>query len=351
VGQTFTFFRRRARRRSRDGIACTFSRYRFLGGVTGKKRKKVRIGVVGTINRDIIHRADGSRTEGYGGILFNLRVLWQLFGNAAVIIPAVNVGTNHADRIRHELQQLESVDTSAVRVVPGANNHCTLRYYDHSEKSEVLRGRVGAVSRAQLARLIHSDLILVNFISGADITSRNLIWLRREYKGLIYMDLHSRTLALRRDGSRRLRVPPFWKEYVDTADFLQLNEIEFRLLHGDSPNARSCADFFLHYLPGCRAMMVTVGGRGCLLTQRRGRTAHCLEIRPRLQRKVIDTTGCGDVFAGGFVYAHLSGASHSEAVQTATELASYAAARPGIGSMDFTRVRPLPTASGSGNVQ
>lgn len=319
--------------------------------MAGRTSAGVRIGVVGTINRDTIYRADGSRTEGYGGILFNLRVLGQLFGGSATLIPAVNIGADHADRIKGELRQFNGIDLSSARTVSSPNNHCTLRYDSQSEKNEVLHGWVGAVSRAQLTNLLRSDLILVNFISGADITRQNLARLRGQYRGPIYMDFHSRTLALRRDGSRRLRVPPFWKEYVSAADFLQLNQSEFRLLHGASPDNESCPDFFLKHLSCCRALLVTMGSRGCLLTQRRGRRARCLEIRHRLRQKAVDTTGCGDVFAGAFIYAHLSGASHSEAAQTAADLASYAATRPGIESMNFTRVRPLMKTGGAGNVQ
>jgi hypothetical protein len=290
--------------------------------MTEASERSHKIAVIGTINRDTVIRADGSRHEGYGGILYNLAVLSALAPTGFNVCPIVNVGRNCSRPILKRLAQLDRLDFQGVCVVAKPNNHCTLRYRDAANKAEVLRGWVGGVNRRQLQTVVDAKFILINFISGADISGRNLHWLRNHYDGEIYLDFHSRTLGRRRDGSRFLRRPRDWKEYLACADIVQMNVLEFELLGDCNANKTSCTDFLKRQLGHTRCLIVTRGARGCFILQRIGPTIRFTSIPAPGVAKVIDTTGCGDIFSAGFIANYLTTGNELAAARYATKLAS-----------------------------
>ncbi len=60
---------------------------------------------------------------------------------------------------------------------------------------------------------------------------------------------------------------------------------------------------------GANAVVIKLGGEGCLLVTRDGAT----QIAATVPKQVIDTTGAGDAFAAGFIAAVLRGKSLEEA--------------------------------------
>jgi predicted GNAT superfamily acetyltransferase len=291
-----------------------------MANQNGRNRK---IAVIGTINRDTVTRADGSRFEGYGGILYNLVVLSALSPSGVSVCPITNVGRDCSRQILGRLVQFARFESQGVSIVAKPNNHCILRYWDAAGKTEVLKGWVGGVSRRQLLTAVDAELILINFISGADISGRNLHWLRDRYEGNIYMDFHSRTLGRRRDGSRFLRRPDDWNEYLDCADIAQMNELEFELLSGHKADEIFCTDFLKRQLGRTRCLIVTRGSQGCFVTQRSGATIQFASIPAPHVAKVTDTTGCGDIFSAGFITNYLTTCNEVAAARYATKLASW----------------------------
>jgi len=291
--------------------------------MTNMDKRNRKIAVIGTINHDTVRRADGSRHEGYGGILYNLVVLSALSPSGISVCPIAKVGGDCSRQILNRLAQFARLELQGVSIVAKTNNHCILRYRDEADKTEILKGWVGGVSRRQLQRVVDAELILINFISGADISGRNLLWLRDHCDGEIYMDFHSRTLGRRRDGSRFLRRPIDWKEYLDCADIAQMNELEFELLSGHKADEISGADFLKRQLGRTRCLIVTRGSQGCFVVQRIGRALRCTTIAASRVARVIDTTGCGDIFSAGFIANYLKTRDEIAAARHATKLASW----------------------------
>ena len=305
--------------------------------------KRCKVAVIGTINRDTVIRADGSRIEGYGGILYNLAVLSRLLGDRGTIFPVANIGADHEREIRKLLGKLVNCDLSALANVRAANNHCLLTYQSVSEKTEILSGWVGGVSREKLRAILDSDFILVNFISGSDISTTNLKWLRANTRANIYIDFHSRTLGRKRDGARFLRRPRDWAKTAACADILQMNEVEFELLAGVKPSQQECERFARKYLaPSARGLLVTLGKDGVILAERKRGGVAARQIAAEQLRRVVDTTGCGDVFAGAFVAACALGQSLRSSAETAVGAAS---ARAGVSGIEQIRWNKLMTNS------
>lgn len=285
---------------------------------------KPNIGLVGTINRDTIYRPDGSAVESWGGLLYSIKYLCD--ESVGDIVPTVNLGNDAHDPVMAILSRFRRVDTSHIREVSDKNNHCFLHYHNESHKCEILKGGVPQLTFGRLRPLLDCDLVMVNFISGADVTLLALEKFRTWYSGLIYMDIHSHTLGKRKveGGYRRhLRRPPHWRRYVACADILQVNAVEFELLSGAEISRKTAGDFFEAEAGHLKCLVVTLGSDGSLVTYRSRQgmmvTRH---IAPVNVRRVYDTTGCGDIFGAGFVAEYLRTRSFLKAARHGNRLAA-----------------------------
>ena len=110
-------------------------------------------------------------------------------------------------------------------------------------------------------------------------------------------------------------------------DYVTPNENEASLLSGVSvksvDDARKAGDVFLK--KGVGAALVTLGEAGALL-----HTASTSTLIPAFRAgPVVETTGAGDAFNGGFASALARGASPAEAVRFGCAVAGISVTRPG----------------------
>jgi hypothetical protein len=140
----------------------------------------MKIGVIGSINRDTILLADNALKQGWGGMLYNLVTLSHLMGKRGEIYPVCNIGRDCWDNIIAILSRLSGVHGDYLKKVPEKNNHCFLTYLPDGEKTEILRGGVPALLFNDVAPLLDSDIILINYISGRDINLKSLQKLRKK---------------------------------------------------------------------------------------------------------------------------------------------------------------------------
>jgi sugar/nucleoside kinase (ribokinase family) len=274
----------------------------------------MRIGVIGTINRDSISLPDGRRKEGWGGILYNIVTLSNLIGRKADIIPVCNVGQDCHTRVMSIIKRLPGVVTDFVKKVPEKNNHCFLTYINSENKHEILKGGVRPLKYDDMRPLLDCDIILLNYTSGRDIYLRSVQKLRREFTGRLYVDIHSLTLGKRKDGSRFLRVPRGWTEVVRVCDYVQFNRLELDLLAGREKSDKKedispllVLKTFEDVLRRAdidmsrKVFIITDGHNGCFLRYRRDGPPEFQHIPS--EKSVIrgDATGCGDCFSAGFI--------------------------------------------------
>jgi len=278
----------------------------------------MKIGVIGTINRDSIRLTDGTKKEGWGGILYNIVTLSHLVGSKARIVPVCNVGADNYNDISKILRSLPGVETGNVRKVKEKNNHCRLKYLDEQNKTEILEGGVPPLVYDDIEPLRDCDIILLNYISGRDIYLRSLRKLRRNFQGGIYIDIHSYTLGKKADGSRFLRRPPHWPEVVACGDYIQMNRLELAILAGGSGSSRPEEGDLENNLKGLlsslrrggvdtksKVFIITDGSRGCYFLYGQDGASAIKHIRQQRKKtgascQDVNVTGCGDCFAAGF---------------------------------------------------
>jgi len=97
-------------------------------------------------------------------------------------------------------------------------------------------------------------------------------------------------------------------------------------------NPAEAVDRLLRF--GAKAAVVTLGSSGCVAREQAGPLVEC----PAFAADVVDTTGCGDVFHGGYAHGLLSGLALPERLRFASVCAALKACsiggRQGIPSLD-----------------
>jgi len=294
----------------------------------------MKIGVVGTINRDTVKFPDGSIRLGWGGILYNLRGLSKRLGDTDLVVPVCNVGADCYAPIMLELKRLKMVDSNRVARVHKINNHCRLKYHDAERKSEVLEGGVPRLDYRDIEPLHDCQYILINFISGQDVYLKGLEKFREFYRGEIYTDIHSYTLGRARDGSRYLRTPKYWPRVVQCSDFIQMNRTELAVLISNNfreyvnkpvaENMQRVIEILRRrkISPDRKMFIVTGGAEGCTILGVTGDKLNTSKYEPRGSKLKGDTTGCGDSFSAGFLAGIARRKSLDDCVATAQEAAS-----------------------------
>jgi len=291
----------------------------------------MKIGLIGTINKDSIIMPDGTLLSGWGGALYNLVAYDHLSDRNTNIYPVCNIGQDCFDDILKIVNRLKSVDQDYIKRVGEPNNHCHLKYSDQDDKTEILAGGVPRLIYNDMKPLLKTDIAHLNFISGRDVYLRSMQKFRKNYQGQIYIDIHSLTLGKRSDGSRYLRRPASWMKYFELADIIQLNRLEAGLLafndkSGQIPVKDSVAKIYSLLKAGkvdfqSKCIIITDNKRGCYLAYF-VRSQYCFRhIKPKQAAMTGNTTGCGDCFGSGFVYSIISGNSFEKSAEMANQAA------------------------------
>jgi hypothetical protein len=273
----------------------------------------VKIAVVGTINLDTIELPGGQVEESFGGLLYTILPLALLTDPGTTIFPVANLGQDVEKPVRDILYHYPRISQEGIQVVSEKNNHVYLRYTSDSEREEVQLGKLPPVVFDQLVPFLDAEVMLVNFISGRDMSLETLEELRAHTRARIFMDIHSLSLGIDERGQRFLRPLPQWRRWAATADVVQMNRQEARLLSGSRLDSNGDLLAFGRRVleTGPSVVLITLGGEGSLMLAASGGSVVLERFPPSRPAQVRDTTGCGDVFLAAFVAEHIrSGDAH-----------------------------------------
>ncbi|KPL05083.1 MAG: hypothetical protein AMJ73_02620 [candidate division Zixibacteria bacterium SM1_73] len=280
---------------------------------------KFKIVVIGTINKDTIIFPDGKKTESFGGILYNLLTLSHLGKEQVKIYPVCNLGYDVYDQVISQLKNCGNVELRGVKKVDFKNNHAFLLVDEKNQKEETLKNRVPPLSYSQIKPFLESDVILVNFISGIDLSLLTLKRMRKNTDAVIFMDVHSLTLGVDDSGKRYFDAPRNWREWIKQADMVQMNLPELtELAKRDLKSQQEISEFGKYILNlGLRAVLVTLAEEGALMIfDRKVRKSKGSKVR-----RFKDATGCGDVFSAGFLICYLQTKDLTKSVDFANYVA------------------------------
>ncbi len=176
-----------------------------------------------------------------------------------------------------------------------------LKIYREKERDEIYENFSSALNIDPAIDFNLFDGILINMITGSDISVDNLQTLRKKFRGKIYFDIHSLSRDIAPDNSRYFRKIPDVKKWLRNVNIVQCNEPEAETISGSS-NLFATAEFVLENGPAI--FIVTMKEKGVRVFYRNGSelesvflTAHKFNGKNRV--------GCGDTFGASFFYTYI----------------------------------------------
>jgi sugar/nucleoside kinase (ribokinase family) len=294
--------------------------------------------VIGHLCKDILHLpADESNelppVESYGGILYAVLTLANLMNGRDVLQPVFGVGSADYEPVMEMLKKYKHIDASGVFRIKGQTNQVHI-FYEKAKGSriECSKGIAPPIPYNRIKPFLDADALLINMISGSDITLETLDYIRmetRERRVPIYFDFHALTLGIDQDFKRFPRSLSDWRRWCFMLHGIQMSEAE---AHGLSAERYDEVTLINHLMPlMVAALMITRGDRGLtLITQ---------DIHKKLTRHDIpaihigptkDPTGCGDVFGAAYMYHFMKTKDSLVAATAANRIAAYKATFSGL---------------------
>jgi sugar/nucleoside kinase (ribokinase family) len=297
----------------------------------------MKILVVGHLCFDVIHPVDGPEVESYGGIYYTVATLARLMGPLDTVVPVFGVHkADHPALVEH-FKHFPNVNTSGIFKFDEPTNRVHLFYKDNQNRVECSRDIARPIPFEKLQRFLSVDGVLVNMISGFDLTLETLDQLRlaiRSNGAVTHFDFHSLTLGVK-DGFERFRRPlDDWRRWAFMMDTVQLNEEEIAGLPPETMTERQTAGHLLTL--GVKGVVVTKGARGATLYMNSHKRIVHEEFAGVTVDHPRDSTGCGDVFGAAL---HLKYAQTKD-LQVATAYANRVAAAK-VGSVGVEGLRRL----------
>ena len=163
------------------------------------------------------------------------------------------------------------------------------------------------------------DGILINMITGFDITLEQLKTIRGNFKGLIYFDVHTFSRGLDDDFKRHFRTIPGFNEWASNLDIVQVNKNELFTL-SEKENEEEIIKEVLGF--GIKYLIVTLEEKGAKILFIEDNVVKSI-YEPAINVNIKNKVGCGDVFGAVFFYSYIS--QRFKSIDKALRLANIAA--------------------------
>ncbi len=274
-----------------------------------------RIAIIGPIPRDHIVTHNGDLIQKWGCVTHPVIALSVLAGDKTEIVPVSHLRTVDLDNVKEVLKGYHGLNLNHLTVENDQGDIISLRFLDMNNRLERQTGFMDPIVPDDFKKLLDCKVFVFIPISDYEIALDTLKFLKKKSEGLIVFDAHGPTTACLVSGERQRKFwidRDLWLPYIDilkmnleeaqaswfkkeyeSSDFVKTEEPDHVML-------RAFADHCLSL--GVKAVYITVDSRGCLVYyHQRGKTIE--EMVPAIKvGQVIDTTGCGDSFAGGLGY-------------------------------------------------
>ena len=276
-----------------------------------------RIAVVGPIPRDHIVTHQGDLIQKWGCVTHPVIALSVMAGEQIEILPVCHVRKVDNDNVKEVFKPYSGINLSYITSHNDQGDIISLKFVDQNNRLERQTGFMDPILPEDVEPLIGTEVFVFIPISDYEIALDTLKFLKKKSrKSVIIFDAHGPTTACLFNGERMRK---FWidrDEWLPYIDVLKMNLEEAQASwfkkeyegqdFTEEISTLEMRAFANHCLDkGVKCVYVTMDSRGCMAYfKKKGKVVE--EMVPAVKvGTVIDTTGCGDSFAGGLGFGLL----------------------------------------------
>jgi len=282
--------------------------------------KKFKAVVLGPIPRDHITTHKGEIIEKYGCATHTAIGLARLLESEGSVWPVSHVRKKDTKGVLEVFSPYPNINTTYIRDNADQGDVIKLKFVDQNTRLEKQTGFMNPIIPEDLDGLMDADVFVCVPITDYEIPIATLRHIKENSNGLIIFDAHGPTNTVTTLGDRLIR---FWidrDQWLPYIDVLKMNLEESRCcwfekeydLEALEPFHEASTDHLddlaQHVLEsGVISLIVTLDSSGSMVYfKSQGKlTKEMVPSVPVVD--VVDTTGCGDSFAGGLGFGLLGG--------------------------------------------
>jgi len=284
--------------------------------------------LVGHVVVDMIVYPNGGKKRSLGGSVVYGSFTALRHGVRPVIVSIV--GSDFPDEYLVFLAR-NGIDIAYIHRFKGKTTRFRLLYDEYMNRRLYLLSRSPDILIENLPPVLHKKLVLVGAVAG-EVPLETLDYISKE-ASMTALDIQGYLRFKEKNGSIVLKPNPLLEEIIKRVDVLHAEEYEARIatgLENPAEAARKLVEM------GCGIALVTMGERGSYVAMKR-RLIYVPAVKPR---KMVDATGCGDVYTTVFTIEYYRRGDIYEAAAMATSASSFLAEKPGLdGFADRSEVR------------
>ena len=228
-----------------------------------------------------------------GGIFYTVISLLSRMEQADKIYLCSNIDDDHAELFKIAYDRVENEFIQNVISIP----HVELLVNESGERNEIYSGIPENLILPE-KDLDHFDGIIINMITGYDISLSQLKELRKNYNGVIYFDVHTLSRGIDKNLERNFSQIMNFNEWAKCVDILQANESELQTLSNKGDEFEIVRELFSY---GIKQIVVTRSDKGATVFYKDLNSISYV-YRKALQLNAINKVGCGDVFGAVYFY-------------------------------------------------
>lgn len=251
--------------------------------------------VIGHSVFDVIEDA-GKIKYSAGGIFYTVSALNKinLANDEIFLCSCFDEETYH--HFKDEFSKVNNSLLNKIEKIPRVK----LKLSAGNEREEIYEN-LGQPLNLKISDYSKFDGIMINMITGFDITLQQLQRIREKCDGIIFMDIHTLSRGVDKDQSRNFRLIPDFKSWAECIDVIQVNQNEIYTLFpliSEQEIAKKVID------TGVKILCVTKGELGAKIYYVNDKEMSSFYISAKKIKDPV-SVGCGDIFGSAFFYNYI----------------------------------------------